>query len=335
MIPTIGVSHCEPNWANIASNACITPAVSDSWSAGTTQLMASAGRMKISRTRPIDRNIDLGNSLPGFRSEETCTAFISMPEYDRKLLTISTRLDRPAHAGSRCRGGHRGGRLVALTQEDRAEQDQHHAGDQRADDQPAAGQPGHRAGAAGGHPHAGPVADHDDDRGPQAVRRQVRVDHVRERAGHEAEQAGVVEDGHRELAPDREEPHRFRDALADPVVDAAAPAGCQLRRDQRGRQQEHDGRHDVEEDAGQPVHGHGRRRAQTGHRTGRHEGQRDPRYVVDRPRLRGGRGFFPARNGRRPPGGHIHRAHAGSFPQRDIQRHHQRASIGRASSLAS
>ena len=39
--------------------------------------------------------------MPGSRSDETCTAFISMPEYDRKLLTISTRLDSPAHAGSR------------------------------------------------------------------------------------------------------------------------------------------------------------------------------------------------------------------------------------------
>jgi hypothetical protein len=33
--------------------------------------------------------------------EDTCTAFISMPEYDRKLLTISTRLERPAQAGNR------------------------------------------------------------------------------------------------------------------------------------------------------------------------------------------------------------------------------------------
>ncbi|CAM5568411.1 hypothetical protein STANM309S_01795 [Streptomyces tanashiensis] len=84
-----------------ASNACITPAVRLSWSAGATQLMASAGRMKISSTRPIARNIDFGYSLGGSFSEETCTAFISMPEYDRKLLTISTRLARPVHCGSR------------------------------------------------------------------------------------------------------------------------------------------------------------------------------------------------------------------------------------------
>src|SRR4051812_28129141 len=57
--------------------------------------------MKIARTRPMARNIDRGNSLPGFLRDDTWTAFISMPEYDRKLLTISTRLDSPAHAGSR------------------------------------------------------------------------------------------------------------------------------------------------------------------------------------------------------------------------------------------
>jgi hypothetical protein len=64
--------------------------------------MASAGRMKMSSTSPIARNMDRGNSLAGLRSEETWTAFISMPEYDRKLLTISTRLAMPAHCGSRC-----------------------------------------------------------------------------------------------------------------------------------------------------------------------------------------------------------------------------------------
>ena len=80
MMPTIGVSHCHPKFANTASKACITPAVRDSSSAGTIQLMASAGRMKIASTSPIARNIDLGNSLPGFFSEDTCTAFISMPE---------------------------------------------------------------------------------------------------------------------------------------------------------------------------------------------------------------------------------------------------------------
>lgn len=77
---TTGVSQptwkCEKN----ASNACITPAVRLSWSDGTTQLMASAGRMKISSTSPMARNIDRGYSLAGFFSDETWTAFISMPE---------------------------------------------------------------------------------------------------------------------------------------------------------------------------------------------------------------------------------------------------------------
>ncbi len=50
-----------------------------SW-AGMTQLIASAGRMKIISTSPHAKNIALGNSLRGLRSEATCTAFISMPE---------------------------------------------------------------------------------------------------------------------------------------------------------------------------------------------------------------------------------------------------------------
>ena len=80
MIPRIGVSHWMLKNAKTASKACITPAVRVSWSAGTTQLIASAGRMKISSTRPMARNIAFGNSLPGSFSEDTCTAFISMPE---------------------------------------------------------------------------------------------------------------------------------------------------------------------------------------------------------------------------------------------------------------
>ena len=51
-----------------------------------------------------------------------------------------------------------------------------------------------------------------------------------------------------------------------PVVDAALPARGELRRDQRGRQQEDDRRDQVEEDAGQAVDGHRRRRPQAGHR---------------------------------------------------------------------
>ncbi len=47
---------------------------------GTTQLIANAGRMKMSRTRPTAKNMAFGNSLRGSRSDETCTAFISMPE---------------------------------------------------------------------------------------------------------------------------------------------------------------------------------------------------------------------------------------------------------------
>ena len=47
------------------------PAVNVRSSAGTTQLMARAGRIKIASTRPIARNMPRGNSLPGCRSSET------------------------------------------------------------------------------------------------------------------------------------------------------------------------------------------------------------------------------------------------------------------------
>jgi hypothetical protein len=74
------VSQVRLNWLNTMSKACITPEVRPISSAGTTQAMASAGRMKMTSTRPIARNIDRGNSRPGLRSEDTWTAFISMPE---------------------------------------------------------------------------------------------------------------------------------------------------------------------------------------------------------------------------------------------------------------
>ncbi len=75
-----GVS--QPMWKywKKESKACITPAVRLSSADGTTQLIASAGRMKIASTIPEAVNIARGNSLAGSRSEETCTAFISMPE---------------------------------------------------------------------------------------------------------------------------------------------------------------------------------------------------------------------------------------------------------------
>ena len=69
-----------PKWLKNSLNACITPAVRLSSYAGTTQLIAKAGRMKISSTRPVAMNIAFGNSLPGLRSDETCTEFISIPE---------------------------------------------------------------------------------------------------------------------------------------------------------------------------------------------------------------------------------------------------------------
>ena len=104
-------------------------------------------------------------------------------------------------------------------------------------------------GASRGHPDAGPVADHDDDRGPDAAGRQVRVDHVGERAGDERRAgSGSRRSSSRTGTRPRGSPSASR-SLADPVVDAALPARRQLGRDQRGRQQEHDRRDDVQEDA--------------------------------------------------------------------------------------
>src|SRR6478609_7115641 len=53
-------------------------------------------------TRIIATNMAFGNSLLGLFSSLTWTAFISMPEYAPKLLTISTMLAIPVHSGSRC-----------------------------------------------------------------------------------------------------------------------------------------------------------------------------------------------------------------------------------------
>ena len=101
MMPRIGVSHSTWKWVKKAVKACITPPVRVSSLDGTTQLMARAGRTKIATTIGMAMNMALGNSLPGFFMFFTWTAFTSMPAYDRKLLTMSTRLASPANCGSR------------------------------------------------------------------------------------------------------------------------------------------------------------------------------------------------------------------------------------------
>lgn len=174
------------------------------------------------------------------------------------------------------RGGHRGGRGVALPEEDHAEDDEQGAGDQGADDQAPAGQSGQRLRTARGDPHAGPVEDHDDDRGVRAAVGEGRIDDVRDGGRDESEQARVVEDRHRELAPHGEESERLRQPLGDPPVHAAVPAGGEFRGDQGSRQQEHDRRDEVEEHTGQAVDGHGGRGPQTRHRRGGHQGERHP-----------------------------------------------------------
>ena len=118
---------------------------------------------------------------------------------------------------------------------------------------------------------------HDDDRGGvDPVAGQALIDHVGERAADVGEQRRVVEDRLGELAPHREQAHRSRDALADPVVDAVRPAGGEFRRDQRHGHQEHKRGQDVEEDGGEPEHGGRRRRSQVADGSHRHHRQRGP-----------------------------------------------------------
>ena len=78
--PMIGVRKSSPKCASTVWNACMTPAVRLMSAEGTTQLMASGGRIKMTRTRPTATNIAFGNCFGGSSSSLTCTAFISMPE---------------------------------------------------------------------------------------------------------------------------------------------------------------------------------------------------------------------------------------------------------------
>jgi hypothetical protein len=73
---TIGTSTCRWKYAKNAPNACMTPAIRLSSSAGMTQLNASAGTMKTIGTSPHAKNIARGNSVFGLFREPTWAAFI-------------------------------------------------------------------------------------------------------------------------------------------------------------------------------------------------------------------------------------------------------------------
>jgi hypothetical protein len=147
---------------------------------------------------------------------------------------------------------------------------------------PPLASPGDALGPPRRHPHPSPVHDHDDNRGPHTTGGELGIDHIGQGARHEPQQRRVVEDGHRELAPHRQKPHRLRDPARHPVVHAPLIARRQLCRHQRGRQQKNDGRHKVQKDAGQTVNSHRRRRPQTRHRRRRHQRQSHPRDVIHR-----------------------------------------------------
>ena len=175
-------------------------------------------------TSAMARNIALGNSLPGFFMLFTWTAFTSMPAYDRKLFTISTSPAMPAICGMSAE--------VALDQVDDAEDDQRGTWDRRSQQHAAARELGDQGDAAHADHRRDPVDDDDHHCRVVAVAGQARHEDVRERGGHVGQQAGGVGERHRKLGPDGEKARLRRDALTDPVVDAAVPAGGQLGGDQ-------------------------------------------------------------------------------------------------------
>ena len=175
------------------------------------------------------------------------------------------------------------------------------------------------------HDHAEPVDGDDHDRGPDAARRQVRGDHVGERGRHERQERRVVEERHRVLVPGGREAHAGRDALGHPAVDPARPAGGELGRDERRRDQEDDRRQHVEEDGGEAVDGHRRRGPQAGDRRHRHQRKRRPGDVRRARRQWRGRarrrrsaacGGVSRRHYRCPPDTKASPARVGSAPRR-------------------
>ena len=96
------VIHGMPSWPKNTSNACSTPCVRLMLDESTPTEIASVGKMNTIRMMIDASRMAFGNCLPGLSISFTCTAFISMPAYERKLLTISTMLAMPVHVGSHC-----------------------------------------------------------------------------------------------------------------------------------------------------------------------------------------------------------------------------------------
>ena len=279
-----------PKWAKTASNACITPAVRLSCSAGMNQLITSGGRIRMHSTKIMATNIAFGNSLLGSLSSLTWTAFISMPGVGTEVADDQHDARDPGPGRQHVIRRHRCGRRVALRQVDDAQDHQQGAGNQGPDHDAAGGElRDHTDATTQRQKHPQPV-DRDDHYGrPHPAGGPLGIDHVRQRAGHEGQQGRVVEDRHRVLVPGGDEAHVRRDALGDPAEHAALPARGELGRDQCRRDQEDDRRKDVEKDAGQPVDGHRRCRPQAGDRGDRHQRERSSRRCSWVLRLRGRR----------------------------------------------
>ena len=173
----------------------------------------------MSSTRPMAKKIARGNSPSGVAQGTDVHGVHLHAGVRQEVVDDEHQARQPGPDGEQMVGVHRRRRRVALPEEDDTEGHQDHAGNQGADDEPAAGEAGNALGAARGHPDAGPVDDDDDKGRPHTTGGELRVDHVRQGARHELEQARVVEDGHCELAPHREEAHRLGDPAGYPVVD--------------------------------------------------------------------------------------------------------------------
>ena len=117
-IATIGTSTWRSKNAKNASNACMTPAVRLSSSAGITQLIASAGRMKISSTSPQAKNIARGNSFFGLLQRADVDRVHLHARVGEEVVDDEHEARDPRPLRDEVVGVHRRGRRLALEQVD-------------------------------------------------------------------------------------------------------------------------------------------------------------------------------------------------------------------------
>ena len=121
--------------AKNASKACITPAVRLSSCAGITQLIASAGRMKISKTSPQAKNIAFGNSPLGFVQRADVDRVHFHPGEREEVADDQDEARDPGPLRDQMVRVHRRSGRVALGQVDDAQDYEHGAGYQGPSEQ--------------------------------------------------------------------------------------------------------------------------------------------------------------------------------------------------------